>query len=225
MSHARRIGWYPLVPLFLVACSSTPEPSVDSDPAHEDAVVEVAGEAETEEEAEAVDALSPAEAQREGYRMEDEGAAPVSDDVAFEEDRLPPAPEEVGGETIDEEGVEAQTVEELPAVEGDKIPPSVVAPVDPSVSAPVESRPAQGERGFRVQIGASTDRSGAEEMARIARTRTQEPVYVSLENPYYKVRVGDFTDRGEALQHRDRLRANGYPEAWVVTTTIRPPGP
>lgn len=212
--------------LFVSACSSPPTESVNRDPdtgAETQTPTEsTPAESTASGDPAAKEELSGAEAEREGYRLEDEGQAPVSDDVAFEEDRLPPPPEEVGGESLQTQSVDAETVEQLPPVEGDKIPPSVVAPVEPSVTGPVESTPAVGERGFRVQIGASTDRTGAEDLARVARTRTQDSVYVAYESPYFKVRVGDFSDRALALQMRDRLRANGYPEAWVVTTTIKP---
>ena len=60
-----------------------------------------------------------------------------------------------------------------------------------------------------------------EEVARVARTRVPEAVHVVFESPYYKVRVGDFHDRAAALQLRDRLRAYGYDQAWVVTTEVQ----
>lgn len=221
MRKLNRIALGVLTLCALVACGSKPEPSVLSDPETEPATELGAAPSVTKPPEQAQP--DPVEASREGYRLEDEGEAPVSDDVAFEEDRLPPAPEDVAGESLEAGSVAAETVENLPPVEGEeKIAPSVQTPIEPSVTTPVEGRAATGERGFRVQIGASTDRNGAEELARQARTRTSEAVYVTLESPYYKVRVGDYLDRAAALQLRDRLRANGYPEAWVVTTTVKP---
>ncbi len=157
------------------------------------------------------------------YDLRSEGEAPVDGDVDFEEDRLPPAPEEVGGDTLETPSVQSEDVESLPEVGPDateRIEPSVTAPVDPSVKPPVPSRPPQIIRGFRVQIAATQDRTRAEELAREARSRVPEPVHVVFESPYYKVRVGDFHDRDLALQMRDRLRAYGYEQAWVVTTEI-----
>jgi hypothetical protein len=220
----RSIGHFPLLVLVLglSACASHPAPSVKSDPqaAPESSVQQE--NAATEKSAGEI--TGPAA----GYRVESEGEAPVTKDVEFEEDRLPPSPEEVEATKLESERVSSSEVEQLPKVQGaatpdsggDKIPPSVSAPVDPSVKIPIEGKRPAARLGFRVQIAASRDKSNAEEVARQARSRIPETVYVVFESPYYKVRVGDFSDRALALQLRDRLRGYGYDEAWVVTTTV-----
>lgn len=215
-----------LVPFVLAiglsACASPPASSVKTNPASEQQSSRETAPASNES------AKSEASEASEGYRLQSEGEAPVTQDVEFEEDRLPPSPEEVEASKLEKAKVSSSEVEQLPKVEGEskpdssaeKIPQSVTAPVEPSVKTPVEgSRPA-ARRGFRVQIAASGDKSSAEEVARVARTRVPETVYVVFESPYYKVRVGDFSDRALALQLRDRLRGYGYDGAWVVTTTI-----
>ena len=115
--------------LLLAGCAGRPGPGM---------APERAGEPEkapsTEEGAEEVPAV-----EGDVYRLESEGTAPP-EDVRFEEDRLPPAPEEVEGASLTEPAVENETVpEDLPPVEGGA---SVTAPVDPSVETPLPPRPA-----------------------------------------------------------------------------------
>jgi len=206
----------------LSACSSPPTSSVKTDPAAEQQSSQQTARKESES------SKSQGAESNDAYRLQSEGEAPVTKDVEFEEDRLPPSPEEVEAARLEKSKVAPSEVEQMPKVQeeattdsnSEKIPQSVTAPVEPSVKIPIEgSRPA-ARRGFRVQIAASGSESSAEEVAREARTRVPETVYVVFESPYYKVRVGDFSDRGLALQLRDRLRGYGYDGAWVVTTTI-----
>ncbi len=52
--------------------------------------------------------------------------------------------------------------------------------------------------------------------------------YIVYDAPYYKVRVGNFTDRNEALQMVHQLTGLGYRDAWVVPDNIQiniPPKP
>ncbi len=207
-----------LLAIGLGACSSPPSSSVKTDSAAEQESVRKESASTKSQDAESSDA----------YRLQSEGEAPVTKDVEFEEDRLPPSPEEIEATKLEKTKVAPSEVEQMPKVQEEaatdsnteKIPQSVTAPVEPSVKTPIEgSRPA-ARRGFRVQIAASGSESSAQEVAREARTRVPETVYVVFESPYYKVRVGDFSDRDLALQLRDRLRGYGYDGAWVVTTTI-----
>ncbi len=155
------------------------------------------------------------------YRLEQEGTAPPSADVAFEEDSLPggtPAqsetpPEAADANPLSRPAVNSEVVEEEP----------VSVPVEPTVVTPVPptERVNPASRGFRVQLAASTDHAEARRLAREAGQRLGTEVYVEFEAPYYKVRAGDFAGRGPALQLRDRAKGYGYAEAWVVATTIR----
>ena len=156
------------------------------------------------------------------YELESEGEFPdAGRDVVFEEDALPPRPEEMVALPLEEGAVDVERVE---PVEVEELPlaPSTPVPVEPTNPAPVApGGNGQVARGFRVQLLALKDRLEAEERAREARTRLGVGVYVVFESPLYKVRAGDFLDRGEALVLRERARANGYDGAWVVTTEIR----
>jgi hypothetical protein len=77
--------------------------------------------------------------------------------------------------------------------------------------------------GWRVQVFAS--RAQPEATAQATRVRSalgdQVPVYVERDDPWYKVRAGDFFDRLPAELLRERLVGLGWPEAWAVRTTIR----
>ena len=77
--------------------------------------------------------------------------------------------------------------------------------------------------GWRVQVFAS--REQAEATARATRVREalgdRVPVYVERDDPWFKVRVGDFADRPAAERLRDELVGLGWADAWAVQTTIR----
>lgn len=77
--------------------------------------------------------------------------------------------------------------------------------------------------GWRVQIFASRDQPEA--TARATRVREalgdRVPVYVERDDPWFKVRVGDFAARPAAERLRDELVALGWSDAWAVQTTIR----
>jgi hypothetical protein len=151
-------------------------------------------------------------------------------DVDFEEDQLPSAPEDVVASPIDGDVGEPVDVEELPDPSGSdspadtsqitRVPASVVTPVPASVQAPVSGSRARMLLGFRVQIHAGESRGEAEELAREAQTRLHVTAYTTFEHPFYKVRLGDFLDRADALVLRERVRSYGYSGAWVVTTPV-----
>ena len=44
--------------------------------------------------------------------------------------------------------------------------------------------------------------------------------YVSYDNPYYKVRIGDFTSRYDAEEFLTTLEGRGYKTAWIVRTLV-----
>lgn len=87
-------------------------------------------------------------------------------------------------------------------------------------------RPREGVEGlatgWRVQVLATPDRAIAERYAGgLDPLVGGEPVYVEWVQPWWKVRVGDFVSREAAERLRERLAAQGIPEAWTVGTTIR----
>lgn len=91
----------------------------------------------------------------------------------------------------------------------------------PADAPPVDAPPAEA-LGYRVQVHAARDRPAAEEIAARLRQRLPgEPVYVDLEDDWYKVRVGDFTTREAAGRLEAALADMGFAEAWTVRTAIR----
>ncbi|MCK5438841.1 MAG: SPOR domain-containing protein [Gemmatimonadetes bacterium] len=76
--------------------------------------------------------------------------------------------------------------------------------------------------GYRVQVFAARDRDvAADAVRRLREQRVSDPIYMEWIDPWYKVRVGDFTDRESAEQLRRGLAELGFPEAWIIRTTIR----
>ncbi|MBA3584845.1 MAG: SPOR domain-containing protein [Gemmatimonadetes bacterium] len=76
--------------------------------------------------------------------------------------------------------------------------------------------------GYRVQVFAAREGPLAEGFADRLRERLpDDPVYVGWEEPWHKVRAGDFTSREEAERLRALLIDMGFVEAWTVRTAIR----
>lgn len=79
-------------------------------------------------------------------------------------------------------------------------------------------------QGYRCQVFASSQKDNANEMASKIRQAQLDSVYVirSTDN-LYKVQVGNFLDRKDALVMVDQLRYAGFTGAWVVETDIHTP--
>jgi cell division septation protein DedD len=76
--------------------------------------------------------------------------------------------------------------------------------------------------GYRVQVFAARDRDvAADAVRRLREQQVSDPIYMEWVDPWYKVRVGDFADRESAERLRRRLVELGFPEAWIVRTTLR----
>lgn len=75
--------------------------------------------------------------------------------------------------------------------------------------------------GYRVQV-ISTDNLEEANTVRSEiyfKTNNKE-VYINFEPPFYKVKIGDFTDREEANNLKFKLNQLGYSEAKVVQETV-----
>ncbi len=87
-------------------------------------------------------------------------------------------------------------------------------------TTPVVSEPVRSQ-GYRVQIGAYQSQADANSAADRARGSLGRSVYVRYIAPYYKVRVGNFTNKYEATQYKNQLRSTtSYRDAWVVGSEI-----
>ena len=53
----------------------------------------------------------------------------------------------------------------------------------------------------------------------IEKKHPQITTYVTFREPYYRLRVGDFRTRLEAMEYLDRIKKN-YPQAWVIKDKI-----
>jgi cell division protein FtsN len=86
---------------------------------------------------------------------------------------------------------------------------------------PQEAAPKQlYDIGYRIQVFASSDKAAAEKVKQEVGAASGMPVYVDYEEGLYKVRAGDFLERKEAAEARQRL-VGTYPGSWIVRTTIR----
>ena len=87
----------------------------------------------------------------------------------------------------------------------------------------LEGRADEGIRaqvqGYRVQVYSSLDKSQAVEHEEAAKTFSEMPVYMVYMQPYYRVRVGNFTSREAAERARSNL-AQRFPDAFIVPDTV-----
>ncbi len=75
--------------------------------------------------------------------------------------------------------------------------------------------------GYRIQISFSNDRKEAyDNKSKLYKDLPDEKCYVEYEEPYYKLRIGDYATRLEAY---DKLRSviSKYPGAFVVRAKVK----
>jgi len=75
-------------------------------------------------------------------------------------------------------------------------------------------------RGFRVQLVSTRIEEEARSVMRNAVLSFNQPVYREYDNPYYKIRVGDFLSRYEASKVQAEAIEFGFHEAWVVRSMV-----
>jgi len=109
---------------------------------------------------------------------------------------------------IEEEGVITEEVAETTAVVEDT---TVVEPPPPPEPTTV----------YRIQIGAFYGVSGANKRKARAVSYFDKPVYVEYIAPYYKVRIGDFATKAEALNYKS-YTTQYFTDAFVVETSKTP---
>lgn len=75
--------------------------------------------------------------------------------------------------------------------------------------------------GYRVQIAFSNDRQEIyNSKAKVYQDFPDERAYVAYEQPYYKLRLGDYTSRLEAYERLNEV-IKKYPSAFVVRDKIK----
>ncbi len=87
--------------------------------------------------------------------------------------------------------------------------------------APVKIRRPEKAPGFRVQIYSASNQQSAEQEQEHARgVLGRDDVYVDFEPPFFKVRVGDFSDRKEAESLLEQVKEQGYETPFLVRTQV-----
>lgn len=104
-------------------------------------------------------------------------------------------------------------------------PPLNARPMPPPTSVAIAadslvSAQPQAAEGYRIQLFAGRDKQTAKRLSSLALSRLTIPVYLTYEAPQYKVRVGNFTVREEAAEWCERLRREGFPDAWIVRAIV-----
>ena len=79
----------------------------------------------------------------------------------------------------------------------------------------------RNQPGFRVQVISTNKRNEATEMkAKVMQLYPDYRTYLDYQAPYFKVRVGDFKNRDEASELRDKLSASLSGGVFVVPAII-----
>ena len=74
---------------------------------------------------------------------------------------------------------------------------------------------------FIVQIGAFINQSYFDRFYKRAKSILGEGVYYDIKNNLYKIRLGKFNNRPEAMQLVNRVKSLGYFDAFIVTIRNR----
>ncbi len=88
-----------------------------------------------------------------------------------------------------------------------------------TAAPPMKSDSVNGQ-AYRIQLYTSKLYSEARHELRVAEEIFDRPVFLDYEVPYYKIRVGSFADRDKADEYLQRVKAAGYPTAWVVIVNV-----
>ena len=77
--------------------------------------------------------------------------------------------------------------------------------------------------GYRVQVFSGVEQAAARSVeGKLERSEyARYGVYVVYEAPQYKVRLGDFGSREEALRLCEQVKSQGFPDAWVVRSQVK----
>ncbi len=74
--------------------------------------------------------------------------------------------------------------------------------------------------GFRIQVLATTMRDKAYSTEQDFKFKYSQNTYLTFKTPYFKLRVGDFTDRLEAYRFLQEIKSK-YPGAFLVTELVK----
>jgi len=77
--------------------------------------------------------------------------------------------------------------------------------------------------GYRIQLFMESGNTALEKAEKITEKFEEKhentPAYITFGEPYYRVRIGDFRSRLEAIKFLNSIQRS-YPQAWVVKDKI-----
>lgn len=82
------------------------------------------------------------------------------------------------------------------------------------------SRPPHSFR-FIVQIGAFINQSYFERFISRAKSMLGNGVFYEIKNNLYKIRIGNYNSREEAVQFLNHVKSLGYSDAFIITVRVR----
>jgi hypothetical protein len=87
----------------------------------------------------------------------------------------------------------------------------------------LEKEPAESEDifGYRVQLGAFGDEVNARTLQVLAEAEFDKPVYVTFEEPFWCVRLGDFLEISDAENSKGEAISRGFTDARVIEDKIK----
>jgi len=74
--------------------------------------------------------------------------------------------------------------------------------------------------GYRVQLFSSADYYEVIAKRNEAADKFTQEIYLDYEAPYYKLRLGNFTDKEKADELKNSVKSDGFPDAWVIQTKV-----
>lgn len=109
---------------------------------------------------------------------------------------------------------------EIPTTNHSKLKPINIEHFLKGENQPDSSSTLDKIAGFRVQLASTRIEEEARAIKRGALLDFDDIVYLTFDDPYYKVRLGDFISRYEANDLQELSVEKGYLEAWVVRTFV-----
>ncbi|MBQ1912496.1 MAG: SPOR domain-containing protein [Bacteroidales bacterium] len=97
--------------------------------------------------------------------------------------------------------------------------------VSSALTSHIRNNASRNLTGYRIRVfydSGSTARTRSEAIERALRAQYSVGVYRSFESPNYKVSVGDFRTKDEALRIYNLLKGS-YPTAYIIKETINYP--
>ncbi len=74
--------------------------------------------------------------------------------------------------------------------------------------------------GYRIQVLALTSMEAARAKKSVIESELQWDVYIDYDKPYYKMYVGNYTNRKDAEKALNKIKQFGYPDAWIVKSKV-----